>query len=77
VDGTARVQTVSSASAPLLYDILGALADRTGADVVLNTSLNGVNEPICSRATDAVAFFVAHPLDAMLIGDILLQREKC
>jgi predicted NodU family carbamoyl transferase len=48
-DGSARVQTVDRGSNPLLYDILGAFAARTGVGVLCNTSLNypgrGVYQP--------------------------------
>ena len=41
VDGTARVQTVTETSAPELHAVLARAGRRTGAPVVLNTSLNG------------------------------------
>jgi carbamoyltransferase len=74
VDGTARVQTVTEASAPELFAVLTALGRRTGAPVALNTSLNGAREPIAAGAADAVAFFAAHSADAMIAGDVLIQR---
>jgi carbamoyltransferase len=74
VDGTARVQTVTEASAPELFAVLTALGRRTGAPVALNTSLNGAREPIVAGAADAVAFFAAHSADAMIAGDVLIQR---
>jgi carbamoyltransferase len=73
VDGTARVQTVApgDALAPLLEEL-----DRRGLPpIVLNTSLNGPREPIAASATDAVAFLLAHPVDALLVGDALLTRS--
>lgn len=76
VDGTARVQTVDSESAPDLDAILRAFEARTGVPVLLNTSLNGAGEPIVSTATDAVAFFLAHPVDAMIVGDVVLDRRE-
>ncbi|MCW5809364.1 MAG: hypothetical protein KIT84_00005, partial [Labilithrix sp.] len=74
VDGTARVQTVTAASAPFLDAVLREVGRRTDVPVVLNTSLNGAGEPIVADATDALAFFTAHPADAMLIGDLLFER---
>ena len=75
VDGTARVQTVTAESAPFLEAVLFEVEGRSSMPVVLNTSLNGPGEPIVGSATDALAFFTAHPADAMLIGDLLLKRE--
>jgi carbamoyltransferase len=74
VDGTARVQTVTSTTAPFLDAVLGEVGNRTAGPIVLNTSLNGPGEPIVASATDALAFFTAHPADAMLIGDLLFER---
>lgn len=73
VDGTSRVQTVDAEGelAPLLEE----LARRGLPPVVLNTSLNGPREPIAASATDAVAFFLAHPVDALVVGDALLSRR--
>jgi carbamoyltransferase len=75
VDGTARVQTVTETSAPDLFAILERLDDLTGVPVVLNTSLNGNGEPIVGSETDAVTFFMSHPVDAMVVGDVVLQRR--
>lgn len=75
LDGTARLQTVTEASAPTLAAILADVERRTGVPAVLNTSLNGPGEPIVATAEDAVAFFLAHPVDAMVVGDVLLERE--
>jgi carbamoyltransferase len=75
VDGTARVQTVTAESAPDLAAILAAVERETGTPIVLNTSLNGAGEPIVAGPVDALAFFLQHPVDAMLIGDALLERE--
>jgi carbamoyltransferase len=75
VDGTARVQTVTETSAPDLFAILEHLDDLTGIPVVLNTSLNGNGEPIVGSETDALTFFMSHPVDAMVVGDVLLQRR--
>ena len=74
VDGSARVQTVDPASSPDLGAILSGVERRTGAPVVMNTSLNGNGEPMVASELDAIAFFVSHPIDAMAVGDILLER---
>jgi carbamoyltransferase len=73
VDGTSRVQTVAPGDA--LHPLLTELGRRGLPEVVLNTSLNGPREPLCATATDAVGFFLAHPVDALLLGDTLLTRR--
>ncbi|MFT3767350.1 MAG: carbamoyltransferase N-terminal domain-containing protein [Minicystis sp.] len=72
-DGTARVQTVTAGDA--LAPLLEELARRGLPPIVLNTSLNGAREPIVASATDAVAFFLAHPVDALVVGDALITRR--
>jgi carbamoyltransferase len=76
VDGTARVQTVSARSAPDFHYLLDQLEKRNGVPISLNTSLNGNGEPIVATEADAVGFFASHPVDAMVIGDVLLRRKR-
>jgi carbamoyltransferase len=76
VDGTARVQTVDEAGAPELAALLDAVGRCTGAPVVLNTSLNSAGEPIVAGPVEALAFFLAHPVDAMVLGDALITRRR-
>lgn len=75
VDGTARVQTVDAQTSPDFFHLLREVKRRTGAPIAVNTSLNGNGEPIIGSETDALGFFISHPIDAMVVGDILLQRN--
>ena len=68
------VSSVNAESAPDLCAILGEMARRGLPQVVLNTSLNGPGEPICGSAADALGFFLAHPVDALLAGNVLVRR---
>lgn len=70
VDGTARLQTVKADCA------VGALLSRLEVPVLLNTSLNGQGEPIVATEADALAFFLAHPVDALLIEDVLIRLKS-
>jgi carbamoyltransferase len=74
VDGTARVQTVTAAAAPDLAPILDAVGRASGIPIVLNTSLNGAGEPIVAGPVEALAFFLQHPVDALLAGDALIEK---
>jgi carbamoyltransferase len=76
VDGSARLQTVTEASAPTLHRVLQEVGRHTGVPAVLNTSLNGPGEPIVAGAADALGFFLAHPVDALLLGDLLFERGR-
>lgn len=74
VDQSARVQAVTAQGAPLLHEILEGVARHNDMPIVLNTSLNGRGEPISASATDVLSFFARHPIDALLIGDLMIER---
>ena len=73
VDGTARVQTVADGSGAYAA-LLAAVGEATGEPVVLDTSLNGAGEPIVDGPEDALAFLLAHPIDALIYGDLVCER---
>jgi carbamoyltransferase len=75
VDGSARVQTVSQQTNPIMWKLLKAFHRLTGLPVVLNTSFNGADEPIVCTPDDAVRTFLACGLDALMIGDYLAIRR--
>ena len=75
-DGTARLQTVTLAEAPLLHAVLAAFERRTGVPVVLNTSFNLNGEPIVDSPTDAIRTYFSSGLDALAIGPFLLAKEQ-
>jgi len=74
-DGTARVQTVSRAQNPLYHDMIAAFGRRTGVPVVINTSFNTRGEPVVCTPRDAVECFHASPLDALVIGSFVLEKD--
>jgi carbamoyltransferase len=74
VDGSARVQTVDATSAPELAAVLAALDQTTGLPIALNTSFNGAGEPIIGNEIDALGFLMSHPIDGLVVGDVLVTR---
>jgi carbamoyltransferase len=74
VDGSARVQTVDAAAAPELAAVLAALDRTTGLPIALNTSFNGAGEPIIANEIDALGFLISHPIDALVLGDLVITR---
>lgn len=74
-DLTTRPQTVSAAVDPLYHRLLGAVGERTGVPVVLNTSFNGKEEPVVCSPDDALATFARCPLDAVALGPFLVRRD--
>ncbi|WP_395107572.1 carbamoyltransferase [Actinomadura sp. SCN-SB] len=67
VNGTARVQTVTSAQNPLLAQVLAAFAQLTGHPVLINTSLNIKGKPICGTPDAALDCLTASGLDGLLL----------
>jgi carbamoyltransferase len=76
VDGTARIQTVRRAQHPLYYDLLKAFERLTGIPVLVNTSFNTRSEPVVCTPRDAVECFWTSPLDALVIGSLLLEKPS-
>jgi carbamoyltransferase len=74
VDGSARVQTVTAASSPALHAVLAALGAGGAPPIALNTSLNGAGEPICARELDALGFLMSHPIDGLVVDELLITR---
>lgn len=73
-DGSARVQTVARDENPAFWSLITALGDLTGVPVVLNTSFNGPDEPIACSPGDAIRAFRACGLDALVIGNAVIER---
>jgi predicted NodU family carbamoyl transferase len=68
VNGTARIQTVSSASNSHLHKLLLAFKSRTGYGVLCNTSLNFKGRGFINRIADLSAYTIEHNLDGFVIG---------
>ena len=67
VNGTARIQTVSSESNRMLYDLLIAFKSRTGYGVLCNTSLNFHGRGFINKIDDLSQYVVKHKLDGFVI----------
>jgi carbamoyltransferase len=75
VDGTARVQTVSSENNLRFYRLLQELERRSGVPIVINTSFNIRGEPIVCTPLDAVRCFLKTDIDFLVIGDFIVEKE--
>ena len=74
VDGTARVQTVSADTDPLLVELLAEFEKLSGLPILLNTSFNGPGEPIVASPEDAVRTFIRTGMDDLVLGNLLASR---
>jgi carbamoyltransferase len=75
VDGSARVQTVSSRRHPRLHQLLERFYERTGCPLLINTSFNIRGEPIVCTPADAYRCFMNTDIDALAMGEYLLVKD--
>ncbi len=76
VDHTVRPQTVSQEVLPLWHRLLTETEALTGVPVILNTSFNVQGEPIVNSPFDAIRTFCSTGLDALVMGNYLVQKRK-
>jgi predicted NodU family carbamoyl transferase len=67
VNGTARIQTVTSKTNERLYELLVAFKNRTGYGVLCNTSLNFNGKGFINNIADLDAYSVEHGLDGFVV----------
>ena len=77
VNGTARIQTVSSVTNRKLYELLVAFKARTGYGVLCNTSLNFKGRGFINKMADLSAYAVMRGLDGFVVeGRAYLMRSS-
>lgn len=77
VDGSGRVQTVTSKSNPRFYQLLHDFGEISGIPMLLNTSFNVKGQPIVCTPTEAIDTFIMADLQGLIIGNwLLLPKEK-
>ncbi len=74
VDGSARLQTVSSEADPLYHQLISAFGQITGVPVVLDTSFNVRGEPIVGTPDDAIRCWASTGLDRLVLGPCVLVK---
>jgi carbamoyltransferase len=76
VDGTSRPQIVDQRSNPRYHGVIVEFGHLTGVPCILNTSFNIKGEPIVCTPQDALRTYFATGLDALAIGDCLLEKSS-
>jgi carbamoyltransferase len=74
VDGSARPQTVEKDINPLYWRLIDEFGKRTGVPVIMNTSFNLRGEAIVNTPTDAIRTFFSSGMDALVIGNFLVEK---
>lgn len=76
IDMSARVQTVSTATNPRFHKLIRAFGQRSGYDVVINTSFNVRGEPIVNTPVDAYRCFMRTEMDVLVVNDHIFLKEE-
>lgn len=75
-DSTTRPQMLVRDANPDYYDIVKEFEKKTGVGAILNTSFNLHGYPIVCNAQDAVEVFMNSDLDALLLNDVYIEKQK-
>ena len=75
-DNTSRIQTVMKEDNRRFFKLLREFESKTGLPLVLNTSFNASGDPIVESPDDALRTFLTLPLDALVMGNTLIQKHK-
>ena len=75
VDGSGRLQTVSSLTNPRYHRLIDRFRALTGIPMVLNTSFNE-NEPVVCKPQEALDCFLRTQMDLLVIGNTLIARRN-
>ena len=73
-DDLVRVHTVTKEDNPLYHRLLLAAGEATGLPVLYNTSFNLFGDPLVCTPRDAVRSFYSSGIDALFVGNFLLQK---
>ncbi|MDP3323483.1 MAG: carbamoyltransferase C-terminal domain-containing protein, partial [Hydrogenophaga sp.] len=77
VNGTARLQTVSSLTNRPLFELLTAFKSLTGYGVLCNTSLNFNSKGFINSTSDLSAYTLQHHLDGFVVeGRIYMLKSS-
>jgi carbamoyltransferase len=76
VDNTSRMQTVRKEQNLLFHTLLKEIQILTNIPILLNTSLNVMNEPILETPIDALRFLKNSTIDGLAIGNFYIYNKK-
>ena len=74
VDGSGRLQTVTSHTNSRYHKLITAFGNLTGVPIVLNTSFNE-NEPVVCSPNEALDCFLRTKMDVLVINNFYVERK--
>lgn len=75
VDNTSRFQTVSPGQNKIFYSLLQEYKKIKNISILLNTSLNVMNEPIVETIEDAKRFFENSEVQYLVVDNYLIEKN--
>jgi carbamoyltransferase len=75
-DGSARPQILAKSDNAEYHELISNFKKLTGVGCLLNTSFNLHGEPVVESSEDAIKTFLGSGLDALWVGDYLIQRNE-
>lgn len=76
IDGSSRVQTMNRNDNEKFYSLLEEFYQKSGIPLLINTSFNVRGEPIVNSPIDAIQCFFNTDMDALVLENYLLLKEK-
>ena len=73
-DGTCRLQTINKENNRQIYELLVAFSQLGLPAILINTSLNIMDEPIVESVADVKSFLLKSSIKQMRVGDFLIQK---
>ncbi|HLQ77191.1 MAG TPA: carbamoyltransferase C-terminal domain-containing protein [Terriglobia bacterium] len=79
VDGSARVQTVSTGDNPDFHLLLKSIGKITGREMLLNTSFNVKGQPIVNSPREAIETLLGTGIEFLFLENVRLnvRKSKC
>ena len=74
INGTARPQLIKKHLNPAYHDIVKKFGQKTGVEVVLNTSFNLRGDPIVNTYREAYDTFMKSGIDAIVLENYLIEK---
>ena len=75
VDGSARLQTVSSTDNREFHSLLRVVGSQTGREMVLNTSFNVKGQAIVNTPSEAIKTLLSCGIEALFLEDFLVRKR--